>query len=208
MSLASLRVTAPGVLDRYCSPSGHYAFNTYDVQGDIDAPLSPSDVLMANLLSLSLRWQEVIPLFSEGVGPQQSVRVALDVALAELKDLPPLEAFDTYEALEDAVTSLSAANAATVGYTNWTPTTVSKVLHRRRPQIVPLNDSYVRTFYDVRSTKDSAILRKALWEDLRANGPWLTELAKTRKTTDGRPLTLLRLADILIWMHMREQAQA
>ncbi|MDQ0212568.1 hypothetical protein [Arthrobacter bambusae] len=117
MSLASLRATAPEVLDRYCSPSGQYAFNTYYVQGDIDAPLSPGDVLMANLLSLSLRWQEVIPLFAEGVGPQQRLRVALDVALAELKDLPPLESFDTYEALEGAVTSLSAPNAATVGYT-------------------------------------------------------------------------------------------
>ncbi|WAH96175.1 DUF6308 family protein [Arthrobacter sp. MMS18-M83] len=205
MSLASLRATAPEVLDRYCSPSSHYAFNTYDVQGDIAAPLSPSDVLMANLLSLSLRWQEVIPLFAEGVGPQQRLRVALDVALAELKDLPPFESYETYEALEAAVASLSAANTATDGYTKWTPTTVSKVLHRRRPQIVPLNDSYVRTFYGVRNRRDSAALRKALWEDLQEHGPWLTALASTKKTPDGHPLTVLRLADILIWMHMKDR---
>jgi hypothetical protein len=81
MSLASLRATAREVLDRYSSPSNHCAFNTYDVQGDIDAPLSPSDVLMANLLSLKPGWQEVTPLFAEGDGPQQRLRAALDQAL-------------------------------------------------------------------------------------------------------------------------------
>jgi hypothetical protein len=83
---------------------------------------------------------------------------------------------------------------------------VSKVLHRRLPKIVPLNDSHVRTFYGVLSRKDSAILRKALWEDLQENASWLTELACTKKTPDGRTLTVLRLADILIWMHMRDLA--
>jgi hypothetical protein len=206
MSLASLRATAPEVLDRYTSASNHYAFNTYDVQGDIEAPLSPSDVLMANLLSLKLSWQEVIPLFAEGDGPQQRLRAALDRALVELKDKPPFESYETYEALEAAVASLSAANAATDGYAKWTPTTVSKVLHRRLPKIVPLNDSHVRKFYDVRSPKKSATLRKALWEDLQDNYSWLTELASTKQTPDGRTLTVLRLADILIWMHMSDLA--
>lgn len=53
-SLASLRETAAERLERYTSPTGLYAFRTYDVQGDVDAPLMPSDILMANLLSLKL----------------------------------------------------------------------------------------------------------------------------------------------------------
>ena len=112
---------------------------------------------------------------------------------------------DSIEELERSVASLSAANAATEDVPQWTPTTVSKVLHRRRPHIVPINDSYVRSFYCVKDT-ESRLLREALWKDLRQNRGWMSELASTVLTTDGRKLTLLRLADILIWMDMRGES--
>ncbi|MCB5281384.1 hypothetical protein BJQ89_01129 [Arthrobacter sp. ES1] len=186
----------------YTAPAAHFAFATYDVQTDIRSPLAPSDVLMANLLSLKLGWQEVVPLFSEGDGAAQELRQKLDVALSELAETKPFEDFDSIEELERSVASLAVANAATTDVPQWTPTTVSKVLHRRRPQIVPLNDSYVRRFYVVKNT-ESRLLREALWKDLRENRGWMSELASTVRTTDGRRLTLLRLADILIWMDTR-----
>ncbi|MCW2135461.1 hypothetical protein B0G38_004655 [Arthrobacter sp. VKM Ac-2550] len=154
---------------------------------------------MANLLSLKLGWKDVIPLFAEGEGPEQRLRTALEAALGALRDAEPFESFETPESLENAVSTLAEANAATETVENWTPVTVSKVLHRRRAHIVPLNDSRVRDFYGVRPTQ-SKLLRKALWEDINENADWLNELASSKTTPDGRPLSLLRLADILIWM--------
>lgn len=195
-SLASLRGTAAEQLAKYTSPAGSYAFTTYDRQNDVDAPLSPADVLMANLLSLRLTWREVIPLFAEGDGSAQRLRQALDAALIDLRDSQPFESHETPQALEEAVASLAAANLATVAVPGWTAVTVSKVLHRRRPQIVPLIDSRVRTFYGVQKPQK---VREALWTDIRENANWMTGLADSQKTPDGRALTLLRLADILIW---------
>ena len=205
-NLSELRVNAEEVVKAYVLPTAHFAFATYDVQTDTLSPLAPADVLMANLLSLRLGWQEVVPLFAEGHGPAQELRQKLDIALTELSETKPFEDIDSIEELERSVASLSAANAATKDVPQWTPTTVSKVLHRRRPHIVPLNDSYVRKFYGVKST-ESRLLREALWKDLRENRGWMSDLASTVHTTDGRTPSLLRLADILIWMDMRAKTR-
>lgn len=99
--------------------------------------------------------------------------------------------------------SLKAANLAAKQVKWWTEITVSNVLHRRRPHIVPLIDSRVYDFYGA----DCPIeVRAALWEDIRVNAEWLTDLAATKAAPDGRPLSLLCLADILIWTpHPKEE---
>ncbi|MFF1883861.1 DUF6308 family protein [Pseudarthrobacter sp. NPDC058196] len=201
-SLASLKGSASEKLDRYTSRTHAYAFNTYDQQGAVDAPLSPSDVLMANLLSLKLSALDVIPLFTDGDGPAQHVRKAVDQALLDLRDTDSFESYKDLSGLEQAVESLAAANRAALEVKGWTAVTVSKVLHRRRPHIVPLIDSRVYSFY---GTKYPSEVRAALWEDLQANESWLADLAKDKLTPDGRQLSLLRLADILIWTPEREK---
>lgn len=195
-SLSSVKSAAQDKLDRYTSKMSWYAFNTYDHQGQWDAPLTPCDVLMANLLSLRLSAREVIPLFMDGKGPAQDLRAALNTALEGLRGTHAFESYDDLAVLEQAVEALAAANTAALQVEGWTAVTVSKVLHRRRPHIVPLIDSKVRKFYGARRPES---VRRALWEDLRENADWLEKLAATKKTPDGRPLSLLRLADILIW---------
>lgn len=158
---------------------------------------------MANLLSLKLSARDVIPLFTEGDGPAQRLRKAIDQALVELRDVACLESYDDVSRLEEAVESLAVANRAALEVKGWTAVTVSKVLHRRRPHIVPLIDSRVYSFY---GTKYPSEVRACLWEDIRANTDWMAPLAKTTATPDGRPLSLLRLADILIWTPEQEEA--
>jgi hypothetical protein len=194
--LTSVQPEARRKLETYTSNRLDYAFGTYDRRGVVDAPLAASDVLMANLLSLRLSARHVIPLFMEGDGPAQRLRAALDNALVALQDADAFESYDNLEQLETAVESLAAANTAALHVKWWTAVTVSKVLHRRRPHIVPLIDSRVYRFY---GAKHPAAVRKALWEDIRGNSDWLADLAATVRTPDGRPLSLLRLADILIW---------
>lgn len=78
----------------------------------------------------------------------------------------------------------------------WTAVTVSKVLHRGLPHIVPIIDSRVRQFYEVRSPQ---AVRRHLWEDITENRGWLDAVASRFPPADGQPVSLLRCADILIW---------
>lgn len=151
---------------------------------------------MANLLSLQLSARDVIPLFMDDDGPAQRLLQALNAALAELGNAAAFETYDELPELECAVQSLAAANTAAIPVKWWTAVTVSKVLHRRRPHIVPLVDSRIKEFYGAKRPES---VRRALWEDIRENADWLGELAATKKTPDGHRLSLLRLADILIW---------
>jgi hypothetical protein len=85
---------------------------------------------------------------------------------------------------------------------------VTKILHRKRPTFVPIFDREIHRFYFGVRPVIGAYKQtpRALWPvlqaDLRANRPWLTRLAATKRTPDDRPLSLLRAADIVIWQHM------
>lgn len=197
MGLSELRGAATRLLDEYTAETGQYAFTTYDHWYGQDGPLTPGDVLMANLLSLRLGWQDVVPLFASGDGEPQALRSKLESALVTLRDARPFEEHDSVTDLEETLAPLAEANVAAEAVPKWTEVTVSKVLHRRRPHIVPLMDSRVRRFYGARKP---AAIRSHLWEDLRENNHWLEPLATALRTPDGRPLSMLRTADILIWM--------
>lgn len=206
-SVGALRKSAGELLREYTDPAMDFAFRTYDsLYGRTYVrSIEPSDVLMAKLMSLPLEWGDVIPMFAVGDGKPQSLRVALDRALVDLAGVPSFEDHESVEHLERSVVSLAAANQATEGVPNWTPVTVSKVLHRHRPHIVPVCDSRVRDFYGISKGKKSwpSELRAALFADARENKGWLTDLAAGFSTPDRRPLTVLRAMDIMIWMSQR-----
>lgn len=84
-----------------------------------------------------------------------------------------------------------------------TSVAVTKILHRKRPWLTPLNDSRVRHFYDVRH--DYSALFAAIRDDLerQPTREMLAELASGQTTPAGRPLTDLRALDIVIWMAER-----
>lgn len=199
-TLADRKGWAAQAVADYVDASRPYAFGTYDVEplpreGDV---VRPEDVLAANLLSLRLGWREVIPLFADGDGPAQSLRTRLNETVRAMRSAPPFEEHEDEKSLADAYRELAAANEATRAVAGWTPVTVSKVLHRFAPHSVPIVDSRVLTFYDVGIGK-GAELRERMWRDVRANLDWLAPLAASRTTPDGRPVTVLRVADIVIW---------
>lgn len=198
-TLADLRAQAEPTVRDYTDAAKHFAFRTYDVfplnQGD---SLRGEDVLAANLLSLRLSWPEVIPLFAVGDGPPQQLLEALNAALVQMRKASPYESYASEADLAAAMEPVAAANRATKTVRGWTPVTVSKVLHRHAPHAVPIVDSRVRAFYGVRAGQE-AELRQRLWRDVRANVEWLAPLAEATSTPDGRTLSVLRLADILIW---------
>jgi hypothetical protein len=204
-SLAELKERAPRHLDRYTCEADHYAFTTYDQSGVHDGPLTPGDVLMANLLSLRLDWRDVIPLFVVGDTDYVRLRGALDDALIEARALPPLEDCTEEQA---AMPMLARANELALAAPfsprrqkrTWGPVAVSKVLHRLAPT-VPLIDSVVRAFY---GTAWAGEVRTRMREDLIRNRDWL-ELLAERHIVRGEPMPLTRVADIAIWMDAKSE---
>jgi hypothetical protein len=198
-SVAELRPVAQHYLDSYTDPAGLYAFATYDLADVRGGPLTASDVLMANLLGLRLGWRDVVPLFADTDSAPSRLRRALDAALAEARDLPPLEDCDDAQvkmpALRDANELAYQTMFPGQSRRTWTAVTVSKVLHRLSRN-VPLVDSTVRKFY---GSQWAGTIRERMRDDLARNRSWLAELA-ARHDIHGNPMPLTRAADILIWM--------
>jgi hypothetical protein len=178
-------------LDRYTDPSRHYAFKTYDQAAVHVGPLSAADVLMANLLSLRLGWQDVTPLFANGSEQRfVALQVALDDALAEARQLPALEDCTVEEVAMPALRRANDTAKAVGPYRSgtprsWTIVTVSKVLHRLSPN-VPIIDSHVKRFY---GTNWAGQIRSRMREDLIRNREWMIPIAQDYPVR-GRPLPL------------------
>jgi len=82
---------------------------------------------------------------------------------------------------------------------------VTKILHRKRPDLVPINDSLVRKFYGV---KNSYVpLFAAIHNDLQDPETFtmLEVLAAPHEGLDHRPMSILRALDIVIWMYEKSQ---
>lgn len=88
---------------------------------------------------------------------------------------------------------------------------IAKVLHRKRPALIPLFDSRVRDFYrsdgavppapkGQRSWREyMELLLPAMQADLADNAAEFARLARL-VPSDGPPLTTLRILDIIVWM--------
>jgi hypothetical protein len=84
---------------------------------------------------------------------------------------------------------------------------VTKMVHRKRPHLVPIFDSKVAAFY---ATNAGApwILWPRLQQDIRATTEQIDALRRGRSTPDGRRLSRLRTVDIVIWEHQVTQCNA
>jgi hypothetical protein len=199
-SIADLENCAETHLREYMNPSSEFAFNTYDrLYGSSDV-LTPLDCFAPNLLSLSLRNIHVIPLFQDDNGAPAALLAAMQRVLDKTTAKEPT--FSGLTTIDDEPLQLIRdANLRTDPVRQWTAVTVSKVLHRLRPQLVPVYDSLVRGFYGV-SNNPFSFYRK-LHADMRANRDMLTELISGKFTPDHRPLSDLRALDIVIWHHQK-----
>jgi hypothetical protein len=197
-----LRACAEYHLDVYTDSRSPYAFTTYDRWYSGPDVLTPLDCLAANLLNLHLGQEHVIPLFRVGQTPETTLRNAMQRVLDSTGREEPR--FIDLGSIDDAPFNLvRAANTRTEDVSGWTAVTVCKILHRLRPNLVPVYDSMVRKFYGTSERRPAEFFR-ALLADLKANMSWLDALAASRVTPDGRTLSLLRAADIVIWHHEHE----
>jgi hypothetical protein len=75
------------------------------------------------------------------------------------------------------------------------------MLHRKQPTFIPIIDSKLRSFYGLAKSPPSEYWA-ALQTDYRANRELLDQLGKEVVTSEGKPISSLRVADIVIWEHI------
>ena len=201
-SVEELRSCAAGHLEGYLDPQGMRAFHVYDRLGDPDE-LTPLDCLAPVLLSAGMRDKDVVPMFAP-VGPATRLREAMEELLHDENcrsaNFLQVELDDPHGPWE----RIRAVLRATKDVPRIKASKVTKILHRKRPSLVPVYDREVFRFFVGKSPsgwKAPDLFWPLLQEDLLAHGDWVAELAEPLRTPDGRPLTLLRAADIIVWEH-------
>jgi len=183
------------------------SFDTYDREGD-PSVFGPLDALAPALLDARLGPKEVNLMFSgDTEDPYNKLRVAIKKCLQELTSI----ATQSGEALDFANADLSgesgpwsfvkACYIASESTRNIKASKVSKMLHRKQPTFIPIIDSRLRSFYGLSKSPPSKYW-SALQTDFRANRDLLDQLGKGVVTSEGKPISSLRVADIVIWEHV------
>lgn len=199
-SVAALNACAEEHLRNYIEPNSSRAFRVYDRLGDA-ATFEPVDALAPGLLDAPVRRADVIQMFSSDPSPFTRL-------LAAIRDLldatdPTGPSFADLD-LEDPVGAWSRVKKVLV-LSDDTPglkaSKVTKMLHRKRPELVPIFDSKVALFYGETPRRPSLLWPK-IQHDLRENRGQLEEWADGAITPDGRRISLLRVLDIVIWGHV------
>ena len=199
-SVSTLRVCANGHLRHYVDPASLRAFHVYDRLGD-PSRFEPTDALAPGLLDAPVPTAVVVQLFSTINSPFTALRRAMQHLLDGTELATP--SFGELD-LDDAAgpwalmrTVLKLSN----GTSGLKASKVTKMLHRKRPEFVPIFDSKVAAFYGTTS-RTPWLLWPLLQRDLNEHHDQLSSLAAGLCTPDGRQLSLLRTLDIVVWEHM------
>ena len=184
----------------YVEPDGAYAYPAYDeLVTNGSADLVDGDLLAPSLLGAHVDYARFVLL-----------KRMLPTLCEAWTSLPPTALEDTNDAGIAAVARCFAVlDEPVFAGKGVRGTIVSKVLHRKRPDLIPLYDSRIWTAYTTtgavpRSTKRSwvefmQLLCHSMQNDIRHN---LAEFESLRQAAadNGARLTLLRILDILVWM--------
>lgn len=217
-TFADIAGIAPDLIAEFCAPNNSFAWPLYD-EDPSPGSLTGDDLTAPALLSypikgsfLNLMGQDPEP--GEEPNPYRvlyrAMRSFIDTpTTSTFLDLQPssleaLEAdcYDHPSAPEDWVAFVRCLEAVQK-CSDLTSVAVTKILHRKRPWLVPLKDSLVAEFYG--AGRFYPQLFGSIHADLLNHYDALHAIARTYTTPLGRPMTELRALDIAVWMHMRKQ---
>jgi hypothetical protein len=205
-SIADLQGCATNHLNDFVNPVGRRSFATYDRQGD-PALFEPTDALAPALLDAPLKRSEVNLMFTDVLdNPYQELRLAIQHCLAELATLTLQNGYllDFANADLDEREGPWALVRTCFNACNGTPNVkaskVSKMLHRKQPMFIPVIDSKLVGFYGL-TMREPSKYWSTLQSDYRENREFLDNLGQDIRTSENRPISSLRVADIIIWEH-------
>ncbi len=184
---------------RYCGlswpggPPEVWAYPYFDAEPSApDDVIRPADVLRAAALHPGLTRENLAYFIDHG--PRLSTSLGSLPADVDLADAGPevVARVQALSELADPTTNLAL---------------ISKVLHIKRPRLVPMLDrtlvDHYRSRLQVRGATAWKPLVRALADDLRAPGNHAALISFSASVTDELETVpaALRLADIAIWMH-------
>ncbi|HEU0132395.1 MAG TPA: DUF6308 family protein [Mycobacteriales bacterium] len=184
----------------YVEPDGAYAYPAYDtLETNGSADLVDGDLLAPSLLGAHVDYarfvllKRMLPTLRSGMG-------SLPATPLEDTDDAGIAAVARCFAVLDEPVYVRAGARGTI---------VSKVLHRKRPDLIPLYDSRIWTAYTVSgaigrgSHRPWVEVMQALCHSMRADirhNRAEFEALRATAAGQGARLTLLRILDILVWM--------
>lgn len=199
-SVHELSPCASRHLPRYVDPEGGRAFATYDCIGN-PGDLEPADVLAPALLDAPVPGRDVIKMY-QPTGVHSELREALEAVLRDPAAASARFEDQDLDSDRGAWALVRAALSASDKASGFRAAKVTKILHRKRPYLVPIFDSKVAQFYGV-SARRPWELWPLLQHELVDHATWLGEMGQTHRTSDGRPIAELRVLDIIVWEHMQ-----
>ena len=184
----------------YVDPDGPYAFPAYDeLVTNGSAELVDGDLLAPSLLDAHVDYarfvllKRMLPTIVEGM------KALPPTALEDTDDAGVVAVARCFTVLDDPIYARAGARG----------TIVSKVLHRKRPDLIPLYDSRIWTAYTVSgaigrgSHRPWVEVMQALCHSMRAdlqNNKAEFAALQQAAAAHGAHVTLLRILDILVWM--------
>jgi hypothetical protein len=184
----------------YVEPDGAYAFPAYDeLVTNGTAELVDGDLLAPSLLGAHVDYARFVLLKRMLPSLRDGLAALPSTALEETDDAGIAAVARCFAVLDEPVFVRAGARG----------TIVSKVLHRKRPDLLPLYDSRIWTAYTVSgaigrgSHRPWVEVMQALCHSMRADiSHNLAEFRALQATAGekGARLTLLRILDILVWM--------
>ncbi len=198
-TVSSLSRCAADHLSDYTDPQGNRAFAAYDRLGSPDR-LDPVDFLAPAILQAPVRGTYVIEMYRTDTAYHR-LREALDAVMADRAAATAHFEQQDLEADDGPWALVRAALRASEHTSRIKASIVTKILHRKRPHLVPIYDSKVAQYYAT-NAKQPWELWPLLQRDLQDHGASLDELRAGITTPDGRPLSRLRTLDIIVWEHM------
>lgn len=197
-SIDELRASAPANIKRYCDSSSRFAWPSYDVDSS-PTRLEPIDVLAPAFLSYPIKRDYFEPML-QATPDGGHYAVLWEALAAVVRETSPDESFEkAFDRPESgAWTHVAAAIEAARKCKGLTSVAVSKILHRKRPNLVPIIDKRVRAFYAAK--KDDQMLLQRIHQDLSKHAGLLDEWAGPYRLPTGQAMTRLRALDIAVWM--------
>ena len=206
--LAISKSDAKQSLETYCSRSNHFSWPYYDID-ETPNLLVPTDILATSFLDYPIKGKIIQKLMLEyGMYSETNPYTKLSKHLSDVvsdesakglcfDDIPEEQLGDRlmggWGKVLDAIDAAQECKSLTSVF-------VTKVLHRKRPNLVPINDSKLRSFYGIKKHSYSELFL-AIHRDVVQNRDYLNELRGKYVLPSGVVMSRLRVLDIVVWMN-------
>jgi|LakMenE01Jun11ns_1017448.scaffolds.fasta_scaffold9660569_1 hypothetical protein len=207
-SVVDLQKMADEWMAEYCDENSLYAWPWYDNDSATDV-LSAFDLLAPSILNYHIphKLRQKMLVSKDNTNHYLVMKLMMIDFLTKTRnsdlhfEKTPIEVFDNPD------DSPCGKLISLIDYTNrncagLSGVAVTKILHRKRPNLVPLIDRRIRTFYFGRNSGSDLELLRLIHKDLQSDESihLLNGRRKNYLLANNLEMSRLRALDIIVWM--------